>query len=105
MDAFRSTCHQVVESLVKISGFNVHSVTSLKSRESLSQKLARPGKQYGALTDVSDIVGIRIVAYFDDEVTCLGSSAQSKLESRHPDLVAGCRVLRPELARCQIAEA
>jgi hypothetical protein len=38
-------------------------------------------------------------------LTCLGSSDQSKLENSRSDLVNGCRVLRSEFGRCQIAEA
>ena len=38
-------------------------------------------------------------------LACLGSSDQSKLENNRSDLVNGCRVLRSECGRCQIAEA
>lgn len=45
----------------------IHSVTHrVKDRESLRRKLLRPDKRYRALRDVTDLVGVRIVTYFDD---------------------------------------
>jgi len=45
----------------------IHSITHrVKDRESLRRKLLRPDKIYRGLRDVTDLVGVRIVTYFDD---------------------------------------
>jgi putative GTP pyrophosphokinase len=73
LDAFRITCERLVHSLLAAASLRVHSVASrLKSRASLSAKLARPGKQYSILADVTDVVGLRIITYFEDEVDEVG---------------------------------
>jgi putative GTP pyrophosphokinase len=51
----------------------MHSVTSrVKDRASLSGKLTRSGKHYESLFHVTDIVGIRVITYFDDELDRIG---------------------------------
>jgi putative GTP pyrophosphokinase len=40
----------------------------VKSRPSLSRKLARPDKTYRRLWDVTDLVGLRVVTYFEDTI-------------------------------------
>ena len=40
----------------------------VKDRESLRQKLARPDRTYLCLWDVTDLVGLRIVTYFEEDV-------------------------------------
>jgi len=41
----------------------------LKSRESLTEKLARPEKTYHSLWEITDLVGLRIITYFEDSIT------------------------------------
>ncbi|GAB4201315.1 MAG: GTP pyrophosphokinase family protein [Sandaracinaceae bacterium] len=51
------------------AGLEVHSVTSrLKRDDSLRRKLARPDRTYRALWDVTDLVGVRVVTYFEDAI-------------------------------------
>lgn len=48
---------------------NLHSVSHrVKTPRSLRGKLARPDRTYRRLTDVTDLVGFRVVTYFDDGV-------------------------------------
>jgi putative GTP pyrophosphokinase len=55
--------------LLANNGLAVQSVTArVKARESLRQKLARPDRTYHQLFDVTDLVGLRVVAYFEDDV-------------------------------------
>jgi ppGpp synthetase/RelA/SpoT-type nucleotidyltranferase len=62
------------------SGQKVHSVTlRMKSRESLASKLARPDKSYGCLTDVTDLVGVRVITYFEDAVDAIGRIVEARL--------------------------
>jgi len=47
----------------------IHSINGrTKGEDSLRRKLLRPDKFYRALSDVTDVVGIRIIVYFSDHV-------------------------------------
>ncbi|MBX3210027.1 MAG: hypothetical protein KF764_33665 [Labilithrix sp.] len=58
----------------------VHSVTlRLKSRESLAQKLARPDRSYRDLWTITDLIGIRVIMYFEDAVDRVGQLVEAGL--------------------------
>ncbi len=55
--------------LAAVVGLKVHSVTvRVKSRASLATKLARPDRSYRELWDVTDLLGLRVITYFEDGV-------------------------------------
>ena len=57
-----------------------HSVTlRVKSRQSLSAKLLRPDRTYDSLWSVTDLVGLRVIVYFDDDVDRVGQIIESNL--------------------------
>lgn len=60
-------------------GPKVHSVSArLKDPASLADKLARPDKTYRHLWEVTDLLGLRVITYFDDDVDRVG-----RLVERH----------------------
>jgi ppGpp synthetase/RelA/SpoT-type nucleotidyltranferase len=59
----------LIEELLVAEQIAVHSVTyRTKQRKSLVKKLSKPGRSYKSIRDVTDIVGIRIITYFEDDV-------------------------------------
>jgi putative GTP pyrophosphokinase len=51
------------------TGMKLHSVSSrVKSRSALEAKLARPDRTYGSLWDVTDLIGLRVITYFEDTI-------------------------------------
>lgn len=49
-----------------LSALNVHSVSfRIKSAESLTDKLARPDRSYRELWDVTDLLGLRVIVFFE----------------------------------------
>lgn len=59
----------VVAEVLKKADVRDYSVTSrVKERESLRKKLARPDKNYTDLSEITDIAGVRIITYFEDDV-------------------------------------
>jgi putative GTP pyrophosphokinase len=61
-------------------GLRVHSVTlRVKSRASLAGKLARPDRSYETLCDVTDLVGLRVVTSFEDEIDRVGRIVEARL--------------------------
>lgn len=95
--------HQI-KSILQASGFVVNAVTArLKSRESLSEKLKRKPEKYSKLSDITDIVGIRIITYFSEDVDRISDIVENefdidrvnsidKRESMEPDRFGYCSV-------------
>jgi ppGpp synthetase/RelA/SpoT-type nucleotidyltranferase len=58
----------------------VHSVTlRIKSRASLAHKLARPDRSYRSLWSVTDLIGLRVIVYFEDAVDRIGKLLEAHL--------------------------
>ncbi len=63
------TLLNIINSLLKQKNIRVHQVqTRVKDRDSLENKIIRKNDKYKHLSDITDIVGVRIITYFDDEV-------------------------------------
>ena len=79
---------QVAAWLSEVSDLKIHSVTTrLKSRASLASKLARPDKSYEALWEITDLVGLRVITYFEDQVDRIGEIIEARLAVRFADSV------------------
>jgi putative GTP pyrophosphokinase len=70
--AYVSFCDKLsslIADLLHENGIHVHSITSrVKDRDSFSKKLARDGKNYTELGEITDVVGLRIITHLADEV-------------------------------------
>ncbi len=63
-----------------LGDLKVHSVRfRVKSAESLQAKLARPDRHYVHLWDVTDLLGLRVIVYFEDEVERAADVLDGKL--------------------------
>ena len=68
MQAFGLKLEGLIQSTVEANGLQVLSVTSrVKSKASVRRKLERPDRE-GDISSLTDILGIRIITYFRDEV-------------------------------------
>lgn len=54
--------------LLERQGLQVQVTWRVKSLPSLARKLARPDRTYQRLEDVTDLVGLRIITYFEDTI-------------------------------------
>src|SRR5438270_4640231 len=71
---FTANCQRLVAELLRLEGINVHSVHArIKERPRLHEKLEREGKSYRSLKDVTDIIGVRVITHFEDEVDKIGA--------------------------------
>lgn len=70
MPAYRQLGQVVTELLTDVlQGIPIQVITfRVKDPEHLCEKLTRPGKQYGHFTDVTDLLGLRVITYFEDDV-------------------------------------
>jgi putative GTP pyrophosphokinase len=80
-ESFRGTCENLVRQLLRIEGLRVHTVTSrVKERAHLAEKLSRFGKDYSTLSDVTDIIGVRVITHFEDDVDRIAEVIQREFE-------------------------
>jgi ppGpp synthetase/RelA/SpoT-type nucleotidyltranferase len=71
----------LMKDLLSERGARVHSVTHrVKQRESLERKLARAEKEYARISDITDVLGLRVITYFPDEVDQVARIIESEFE-------------------------
>lgn len=79
--ALSSYSQKLLADLLRIERLKVLAVSDrVKDRESLSEKLSRPGKHYTNLQEVTDVVGLRVVTFFEDEVDKVGQIVAKEFE-------------------------
>jgi putative GTP pyrophosphokinase len=62
------------------AALKLHSVTMrAKSRDSVAKKLARPDRTYARLWDVTDLIGLRVITYFEDGVERVAELVEARL--------------------------
>lgn len=72
--AFGQKLQGLVEDLLATEGITVHSVSfRRKDRASLEKKLNKQGSTYRCLADVTDVCGLRVITYFEDEVKAVSN--------------------------------
>ncbi len=68
-DNFKEAIEHQIKSILHTSEINVNSITSrLKDKESLKGKIDKKGDKYSSISDITDIVGVRIITYFSEDV-------------------------------------
>lgn len=94
---FAAMCKQLVERLVGTEGIRVHSVTCrAKKSDSLRDKLSRPGKHYEALTEVTDLAGVRIITFFSDDVDAIGTIIEREFTIIEDESIDKRKALDPD---------
>jgi len=68
-EALGRALHARLEEVLGRGGVKVHAVSyRVKAPESLAGKLARPDKTYQRLDDVTDLIGLRVITWFEDSI-------------------------------------
>jgi putative GTP pyrophosphokinase len=68
-DALEKMTNGLLTALISNAGLVTHIISSrVKAEDSLKNKIRKPEKNYKYLSDFTDIVGIRITTYFQDDV-------------------------------------
>lgn len=78
---FRESTELLVKSLFHLENINPHQVKSrLKDTSSLEKKIVKKNYKYNSLSDITDIVGIRVILYFEDEIDQIASVIEREFE-------------------------
>ncbi|RYE90809.1 MAG: GTP pyrophosphokinase family protein [Myxococcales bacterium] len=68
-EAMARSLHDHVQEALERAGMRVLGVSHrVKSASSLARKLARPDRTYRRLDDLTDLVGLRVITYFEDSI-------------------------------------
>ena len=69
IDDFKNKLQELITILLRNEGVNCHQITSrTKDEPSIRKKIEIKSEKYDNLFDITDIIGARIITYFDDEV-------------------------------------
>ena len=76
--ALQGDALRLIEGLIEGAGIKIHHLTSrLKTPGSLAEKLRRKPGRYAALDDVTDLVGLRIITYFEQDVAAVARALEA----------------------------
>lgn len=80
-DKFEMCLSNLVNRIIEASGVVVHDISSRrKGRASYIEKIKKPGKIYASLTDVTDVVGLRVTTYFESDVDKIKKYIEQEFE-------------------------
>jgi ppGpp synthetase/RelA/SpoT-type nucleotidyltranferase len=87
----------LIHELLKQHGIRVHSITArCKDRRSLQGKIARTHGKYTSLGQITDIVGLRIITYYNDEVDAVAKLVEKEFELDAQNSVDKRELLDPD---------
>jgi putative GTP pyrophosphokinase len=73
--------HRRLVLLLQESGIDVHNVSfRVKSEDSVKSKVSRPDRIYQTVDDLSDLVGLRVVTYFEDSIEAVAHVVETHFQ-------------------------
>lgn len=67
--SFASEVEHQIKGILRTSGINCNAIVCrLKTRDSVAEKIRRKEGKYSTISDITDIVGVRIITYYSDDV-------------------------------------
>ncbi|TXD63490.1 hypothetical protein FUT88_02255 [Ralstonia sp. TCR112] len=87
----------LVEDLLTAAAVPFHSVSfRCKDRKSLERKLYKPGARYASLNQITDLCGLRVITYFEDDVRKVSDIFESEFIIDSENSVDKARALDPD---------
>lgn len=88
LDNMDKTLNSLIISLLKQKNVKAHQVqTRVKDRKSLKNKIIRKNQKYKSLSEITDLVGIRIITYFEDEVDQIATMIEEEFDIDHENSI------------------
>ena len=95
--AFTEKTRDLIIEILRENDIHVHSVTyRVKDRDSLAKKTSGPDSHYSDLHDITDIAGIRITTYFEDDVDKVSQLIEEQFTVDHENSVDKRALLDPD---------
>ena len=87
----------LITDLLRDSSLRAHSVSArVKTRESMARKLSERNPPYSHLDEITDVIGIRIITYFDDDVDLVASTIEANFDVDADNSVDKRSLLEPD---------
>jgi putative GTP pyrophosphokinase len=81
LQALEKEVFSKLHGLLKTAALPLHTLSSrVKKPDSLARKLNRPDRTYHALSDITDLVGLRIITYFEDTIDEIAALVEKTFE-------------------------
>jgi len=82
LEHFKSLMINLIKSLVEKEKVVLHQIVGrLKDSNSLSNKIEKKGDKYHQLSDITDLVGLRIITYLESEVDIIAEILKKEFET------------------------
>ena len=95
--AFKQELEHLVTRLLNENRIRVHSISSrVKDEISLERKIDKALDKYSSLVDITDIVGLRIITYFSDEVDAVAKLMEQEFNIDFSNSVDKRALLDPD---------
>lgn len=95
-ESFAKSIRSLLNSLILNEGINIHTISSrVKGRESLENKIKNKGS-YNEIDDITDIVGLRIITHYADEVDLIAKIIETEFKVDKPNSVDKRMSLEPD---------
>jgi len=94
---FKERLERLIVQLLAENSIRVHSVSArVKGRHSFERKVDTAPSKYSKLTDITDVVGVRIITYFSDEVDQVATVIENEFEVDRHNSVDRRRLIDPD---------
>ena len=78
---FTVKCKSLIIDLLEVEEIKFHQITNrIKEKNKLEGKIFKKNHKYSKLSEITDIAGIRIITYFEDEVDRIAQIIESEFE-------------------------
>ena len=76
---YEKKLRDLIFSLIKENGITIHGIESrVKDRNSLSKKIDSKEDKYTGLDKITDILGLRVITYFEDDVDTIANIVKTQ---------------------------
>jgi ppGpp synthetase/RelA/SpoT-type nucleotidyltranferase len=88
LEDFKTKLNSLLSELLEAKSINPHQITCrVKDYDRLRGKIERKGNKYTCLADITDIVGLRIITYFEDDVDIIAEIIKKEFKIDEPNSV------------------
>ena len=95
--SFAEKLRLLIIDILSAAGIRTHSVTArVKSRASVASKISRGEMKYRRIADITDVIGIRIITYFADDVDTVARALEKQFSIDRKNSVDKRALLDPD---------
>jgi len=97
LDEFGETLTKLINTILKRQGINAHEITfRVKRRQSAAEKVKNNPEKYASLEDLTDLLGVRVITYFSEQVDAVAKIIADEFDIDHGSSVDKRTILDPD---------